>query len=109
MISDNIKRLRKEAGMSQVMMAKHLHVTQSAVSQWEKGGNKPDFQQLLSIADLFNVNVDDLMHGETTAGNAGLNISDTRKETKKIIEKLALLSDEQLIELRGYISGKYGK
>lgn len=36
-ISQNIRRLRKEKGMSQEQLAQALHVTRQTVSAWERG------------------------------------------------------------------------
>ena len=36
-ISQNIRRLRKEKGMSQEQFAQALHVTRQTVSAWERG------------------------------------------------------------------------
>ena len=61
MFSDNIVRMRKEKGLTQVGFAKSLHVTQSAVSHWESGRSVPDAIQMRRIAEFFGVTVDDLM------------------------------------------------
>ena len=37
MLSDNIKRLRSAAGLSQEELAGELHVVRQTVSKWEKG------------------------------------------------------------------------
>lgn len=37
MLSDNIKRLRSAAGLSQEELARKLHVVRQTVSKWEKG------------------------------------------------------------------------
>lgn len=61
MFSDNIVRMRKEKGLTQVGFANSLHVTQSAVSHWESGRSIPDAIQMRRIAEFFGVTVDDLM------------------------------------------------
>lgn len=61
MFSDNIVRMRKDKGLTQVGFAKSLHVTQSAVSHWESGRSVPDAIQMRRIAEFFGVTVDDLM------------------------------------------------
>lgn len=61
MFSDNIVRMRKEKGLTQVGFAKDLHVTQSAISHWESGRSIPDAIQMRRIAEYFGVTVDELM------------------------------------------------
>lgn len=61
MFRDNIVRLRKSRGLTQVGFAKALHVTQSAVSHWESGRSIPDAIQMSRIAEYFGVTVDDLI------------------------------------------------
>ena len=39
MVSDSIKKLRKEKGMTQDELAEQLCVTRQAVSNWEMGGS----------------------------------------------------------------------
>lgn len=42
MINDNIKRFRKEKGLSQEEMAVKLNVVRQTISKWEKGKGLPD-------------------------------------------------------------------
>lgn len=61
MIGDRIRELRKQRRYSQAQLAKKLNVTQGAVSQWENGQTVPAADQLISIASLFGVTVDQLL------------------------------------------------
>lgn len=61
---NNIKLLRTKMGLSQEQLAKQVLVTQTAVSQWEKGRTFPDVQTQKKLATLFNVTIDYLL-GET--------------------------------------------
>ena len=60
MLNENIARLRKNRGLTQVEFSKQLHVTQSAVSHWESGRSLPDTVQLFRIAEFFGVSVEEL-------------------------------------------------
>ena len=51
-ISQNIRRLRKEKGMSQEQLAQALHVTRQTVSAWERGIAQPGLDVLGQIAQL---------------------------------------------------------
>ena len=59
-IGENIRRLRTEHNMTQRELAYHLHVSEQAVSKWERDLSYPDTTLLLSIARLFAVSLDEL-------------------------------------------------
>lgn len=52
---------RKKAGLNQVDAAKVLGVTQGAISMWENGRTKPRSTQIVEIAKLYGVTVDELL------------------------------------------------
>ena len=58
---NNIKILRVEKNLSQEELAKLVHVTQTAVSQWEKGKTNPDMGTADKLALFFDVTVDFLL------------------------------------------------
>ncbi len=60
-IGVQIRNLRKEKGISQDVLAKHLGVTFQAVSKWENGSTMPDIAMLPMIARYFGVSVDYLL------------------------------------------------
>ena len=60
-IGPNIKRLRKQKGLTQTAIAIALHVTPQAVSRWETGACYPDLESLINLAVHFHVTVDDLL------------------------------------------------
>lgn len=62
-IGENISRLRKEKNVTQETLANHVGVSTQAVSKWENGG-VPDIELLPSIADFFNVSIDNLFGRE---------------------------------------------
>ena len=61
---ENIKRLRREAGMSQEELAEKIGVTSQAVSKWECALSLPDISLILPLADLLGVSTDELLRGE---------------------------------------------
>ena len=58
--SERLAVLRKERGLSQEMLAERIGVSRQAVSKWEVGEATPDLNKLLSLADVFEVSLDDL-------------------------------------------------
>ena len=60
-IGEKIKELRKKADVKQERFAEYLGVTAQAVSRWEVEGCYPDIELLPSIANFFNISIDELM------------------------------------------------
>lgn len=54
-ISQNIKRLRKQAGMTQVELAEKLDVARSTITQWETGRSSPRMGMVQKLAGVFGV------------------------------------------------------
>ena len=61
MISEKIRKLRKDFNISQVMLAKELGVTKQCVSNWENDNILPSIEMLIKIAKYFNVSTDYLL------------------------------------------------
>lgn len=60
-IGTNIKRLRRERGITQEQLAEAMNVSCAAVSKWERGETFPDVTLLQPLAFYFNVSLDSLM------------------------------------------------
>lgn len=61
MFKDNLTELRKMHGMTQEELAAKLDVSRQTVSKWEIGESLPDIEKSRTIAELFNVTLDDLV------------------------------------------------
>ena len=61
MISMRIREIRKQAKLSQEMMAEKIGVSRQAITKWETGLGVPDIENLVAIADLFKLSLDELM------------------------------------------------
>ena len=60
---------RKAAGLSQEALAAQLGVSRQAVSKWERSESSPDTDNLIALAALYGVSLDELLYGEA-AGDA---------------------------------------
>ena len=62
MLSENIKRLRKQKGLSQDKLAKLADITLTTLVKIESGANdNPTIKTLKKIADALEVTVNDLL------------------------------------------------
>lgn len=57
MFSNQLKKLRKERGLTQEQLASLLNISKSAISMYENGNREPNFETEELIADFFNVNI----------------------------------------------------
>ena len=64
MLHERIRSLRKSRGYSQEQLARKLHLTQGAISQWENGITTPAADQLVALAEVFGISVDELLERE---------------------------------------------
>ena len=55
-----IKQLRTQRAISQEKLAEELHVSRSAVAKWETDGGIPELDNLLHLANIFGVSLDEL-------------------------------------------------
>lgn len=65
MISNTIKKIRREHYLNQTEFANRIGVTQGAVSQWENGLTRPNLDQLRAISVAFDLPVSEIVE-ETT-------------------------------------------
>ena len=56
-----LKELRKKKGISQLRLATELNTTQNTISRYETGEREPGIDELIKIADYFNISVDYLI------------------------------------------------
>ena len=59
-----LKELRNENGMTQEQLSEKLNVSRRTVSRWETGTNMPDLDLLIELADLYTVDLRELLNGE---------------------------------------------
>ena len=61
-LGQQIRALRKEAGLTQEQLAEALGVSVSAVHKWESGKANPELEMLVEIAAFFETSVDVLLN-----------------------------------------------
>ena len=66
---NNLKLLRKQHGLTQEAVAEKLGVSRQAVAKWERGECLPDIDNVIAIADMYEITVDSLVRNITTLQN----------------------------------------
>ncbi|MBC2262790.1 helix-turn-helix transcriptional regulator [Listeria sp. FSL L7-0091] len=64
-IADRIKQLRKGNELSQEELAEKIGVSRQAISKWETEKSFPDIENLLIISEVFKINLDELIKGDS--------------------------------------------
>ena len=101
---ERLKQLRKEKGLSQIMLAKELGVSGGTVAMWETGKRKPQFEMFDRLCTFFDRSMDYI-----------LGASDDDRSFALINEEVQQLGDWQVEEqyedmLRKYtLLDDYGK
>ncbi len=97
-IGSNIKKWRKQKGLTQEELADQLGVTGQAVSRWESGVGMPDISFVVPLAQILGVTTDTLFGMEENMGDAS--------ELRRIKEKVEAMwsnSPEERLELSEYL------
>ena len=56
-----LREIRKSKGISQLKLAMDLNTNQNTISRYETGEREPGINELIKIADYFNVSIDYLL------------------------------------------------
>ena len=96
---------RKAAGLSQEALAAQLGVSRQAVSKWERSESSPDTDNLIALAALYGVSLDELLYGETADdaddpedGDTGADASDEAEDVEASAEH-AERGDKPLVDI----------
>lgn len=76
--ANRLYELRKQHGYSQDELAEMLNVSRQAVSKWERSESSPDTDNLIALARLYNVSLDQLL---------GFDINNDENEDKTSTEE----------------------
>lgn len=96
---------RKAAGLSQEALAAQLGVSRQAVSKWERSESSPDTDNLIALAALYGVSLDELLYGEAVDdancsedSDAGAETSDEAEEDEDSADNTSR-SDKPLVDI----------
>ena len=91
-IANRLQKLRKENGYSQEELADKLGISRQAVSKWERAESSPDTDNLIILARLYNMSLDELLYdNESDEEIRNRNID---KEEEKKADSFSITDDE---------------
>ena len=62
--ANRLYELRKKNNLSQEELAEKLGVSRQAVSKWERSEASPDTDNLIALAKIYGLSLDELIYGE---------------------------------------------
>lgn len=62
--ADRLVELRKSFGFSQEALSEKLGVSRQAISKWERGESSPDTDNLIALANIYGITLDDILNPE---------------------------------------------
>ena len=95
-----IVQLRKENNLTQKELAEKIHLTDKAISKWERGLSFPDISMLEPLAETFNVSVLELLKGERLCQEDTI----SNEEAKQLVKNSINISDQEI--LRKHVKSK---
>lgn len=63
---NNLKLFRKQHGYTQEQIAEKLGVSRQAVAKWERGDCLPDIENVIALADIYEITIDSLVRNITS-------------------------------------------
>ena len=85
LLGEKIRRYRKELGITQTELATKLNISFQAVSNWERGTAPPDLDNIVKLADLFNVTIDGLLNTNQCTRSLYLGIDGGATKTEFVV------------------------
>ncbi|MBR3142057.1 MAG: helix-turn-helix transcriptional regulator [Clostridiales bacterium] len=95
-IGNFLRELRKEKNLTQEQVADKLGVSGRTISRWETGAYMPDISLIVDIAEMYDVDVRDIIDGERKDINMN-------SEVKEVAVKMADYSAMQTESIKKWI------
>ena len=72
-----LRELRNEQNLSQEQLAEEFGVSSRSISRWENGNTMPDISIIIELADFYDVDIREIIHGERKSENMDKELKDT--------------------------------
>lgn len=89
--ANRLCELRKAHNLSQEELAEKLGVSRQAVSKWERSESSPDTDNLIQLAALYNISLDELLNGKEAISLI--------EESSKVVEESRIIEISEHIKV----------
>ena len=96
-ISNNLRQLRLDSGMTQDQAAEKLGVTRQALSSYETGRTRPDIDMLIRLCQVYDTDLDGVLYGQSRGLRAARSVKTAAVALLILITGLTLLSSSFLL------------
>lgn len=88
-LSKNLRKLREERNLNQVDISEYLKMSRPGYFKYEKGTAQPNVKNLIKLADLYNISIDELVGRKGKEENIHLREIQKQKEIKQQIKDIS--------------------
>jgi transcriptional regulator with XRE-family HTH domain len=90
-ISERLKQARADSGMTQEQVAEKILVSRVTLSHWENGKSLPDIVSLISLSELYDISLDELVKGDSKMKEKVRKDSEKAKSNVRVIGTAAII------------------
>ncbi len=90
-ISERLKQARADSGMTQEQVAEKILVSRVTLSHWENGKSLPDIVSLISLSELYDISLDELVKGDSKMKEKVRKDSEKAKSNVRVIGIAAII------------------
>ena len=82
-IANRLRQMRNKNGLSQEELAAKMGVSRQAVSKWERAEASPDTENLILLAKLYGISIDELLNTDSSGSSGSSQTSSSGVSLKK--------------------------
>lgn len=86
-IANKLYNLRKKNGLSQEALAEKLGISRQSISKWERAESSPDTDNLIALARLYNISLDELLLNDIKKSEQDESLSEQTENDKENKQK----------------------
>ena len=91
-IEMKLKDARIQAGLTQEQVAEIIMVSRQTISNWENGKSLPDIVSIMSLSDLYQISIDELLKGDKRMKEKMEKDANIAKANKRVILTTAIIT-----------------